>query len=153
MQFSDKAINFRTSSKTYRKNNCPQLQLLKNNRLCFLSHTLLLLPLTVDPFCYKKAYSIVIAWAFFGHMSWRDQRMRSGYNKFDRSRMAALAHIPLSSRIIKVYLLQGSVNYYRSWGGKYRRWDDLSMVKAVKAVRRGEAVRHAAELQCVWTLG
>ena len=58
--------------------------------------------------------------------------------------------IPLASRILKDRSKpwQGTArsNSYVFHGGKYRNWDEVSMANAVKAVRRGESVRRAAEL-------
>ena len=64
---------------------------------------------------------------------------------------AAGPGIPLTSRTVKDFSIkpwQGTARGHSSVfrGGKYRDWDEVSMANAVEAVRRGEAVRRAAEL-------
>ena len=53
----------------------------------------------------------------------------------------------LSHRIVKDFSVKPKVKTFRDHfrGGKYRNWDEVSMANAVEAVRRGEAIRRAAE--------
>ena len=52
----------------------------------------------------------------------------------------------MKDRCIKPWQGTARTNSCVFHSGKYRNWDEVSMENAVEAVRRGEAVRRAAEL-------